>query len=73
MSEPFQNCRKCGGNMTRISIDNQSPLIVQCKSCKQQEQAIIQISPDEFFKEQDKKSDNVAIEHEDKKHFICSA
>jgi len=48
-AEPFATCRHCGGVMERISKENESPLIMECRTCAHREHTEIQVSPGDFF------------------------
>ncbi|MFC1580267.1 hypothetical protein ACFL4N_05080 [Thermodesulfobacteriota bacterium] len=41
----FTVCRNCGGPMERVSPENTSPLIMECRLCSHREWAEIQVSP----------------------------
>ncbi len=43
--EDFTTCRKCNSTMKRISPEDSSPLVVECKKCGHQEWAEIQVPP----------------------------
>lgn len=45
MSDPFEECRKCRGDMILVSEEKASPLIMECKKCGHQEYAEVQIPP----------------------------
>jgi len=56
MKKGSDSCCECSGMMKRVSDKNESPLILECQQCHHRELAIIQISPQGFFKDNDKKS-----------------
>jgi len=66
-SEPFETCRKCGAVMQRVSEENESPLIMECRDCSHREHAEVQISPDDFFDNNEPEYRRVLVYREDDK------